>query len=62
MNATKWPFSEGHQVPREPCAGRRATQPRAVRRSARDAVGLFLAGTPDFVLIGSASRILGKIS
>ena len=62
MNATKWPFSKGHQVPNEPCAGRRATQPRAVRRNAGDAVGLFLAGVPDFALSGRASRIVGKCS
>ena len=56
MSATKWPFSKGHQVPDEACAGRRATQPRAVRRNAGDAVGLFLAGFHNFVLTGSVSR------
>ena len=58
MSATMWSFSKGHQVPDEPCAGRRATQPRAVRRNTGDVVGLFLATFPNFVLTGSVSRIV----
>ena len=43
MSATKWPFSVVHQVPDEPCAGRRAARPRLVRRTTEEVVGLVLA-------------------
>ena len=56
MSATKWPFSKGHQGSDEPCVGR----PRAVRGNAGDAVGLFVAGFPNFVPTGSVSRIVGQ--
>ena len=55
MSATKWPFSATHQVP-EPCAGRRATRPRVVRRIA-DVAGLLLVGIRDSAPCGGVFGI-----
>ena len=58
ISASKWPFSAGHPVPDEPCAGRRATRPRVVRRIAEDVVGLFLVRNRDFAPCGSVFGIV----